>query len=167
MPDSPERRSVRDWLADSGALLREWGPRRWLLALGTAVGVALVIGVPTDLINTPWFSRDIPPTWWSYPVWLLTAALSGLLVAAGTGACRPQRKGAVGGLLGLLAVGCPVCNKAVLLLLGTSGALAWFQPLQPILALGALVLLAVAVWQRLGSLGRRPTLLVADGEGPR
>src|SRR5699024_11754339 len=51
------------------------------VAVGAALLVALVIGLATVLIPNPIFARDIPPTWWSYPVWLLTSALTGMLVA--------------------------------------------------------------------------------------
>jgi hypothetical protein len=34
-------------------------------AVGTAVAFVLVVAVPTDLIDTPLFSREIPPTWWA------------------------------------------------------------------------------------------------------
>lgn len=49
------------------------------------------------------------------------------------------------------AVGCPVCNKLVLLAVGTSGALAWFEPVQPVLSVLALGLLAWALIRRLRS----------------
>ena len=42
--------------------------------------------------------------------------------------------------LAWFAVGCPVCNKLALLALGYSGAITWFTPVQPFLALGALIL---------------------------
>ena len=35
-------------------------------------------------------------------------------------------------LLAFLAVGCPLCNKVVVLLLGASGALTYFEPIQPL-----------------------------------
>lgn len=43
------------------------------------------------------------------------------------------------------AVGCPVCNKLVLLALGYTGALQFFAPVQPFLAVGSIVLLAAAL----------------------
>ena len=43
------------------------------------------------------------------------------------------------------AVGCPVCNKLVLLALGASGAVSWFAPIQPFLAIASVVLMAVAM----------------------
>ncbi len=56
-----------------------------------------------------------------------------------------------GGMLAWFAVGCPVCNKLALLALGYSGAITWFAPVQPFLALGALVLTSVAlVWRLRG-----------------
>ena len=56
-----------------------------------------------------------------------------------------------GGILAWFAVGCPVCNKLALLALGYSGAITWFTPVQPFLALGALILTGVAlVWRLRG-----------------
>jgi hypothetical protein len=49
----------------------------------------------------------------------------------------------------LFAVGCPVCNKPALLLLGSAGAVSWFAPLQPVLGGLAIVVLLVAVVLRL------------------
>jgi hypothetical protein len=47
-----------------------------------------------------------------------------------------------------LAIGCPVCNKVALLLLGTSGALSVWAPIQPILgAISLGLLLATVVWR--------------------
>jgi hypothetical protein len=48
-------------------------------------------------------------------------------------------------------VGCPICNKIVVALLGVSGALGVWAPVQPILAVLSLALLATAVfvlWRR-------------------
>ena len=53
--------------------------------------------------------------------------------------------------LAMFAVACPVCNKIVLLALGTSGALGFWQPLQPWLAGISLLMLGAAVvwaWRR-------------------
>lgn len=149
--------------------LGSWSRRRWLAALGAAVVTGLVIGVPTALVPTPVFGREVPPTAWSWPVLVVTSVLSGLLFAtyvrepgaAGAGAARAAEAGAaepaaegtraagIGGLLSFLAVGCPVCNKIALLALGYSGALQWFAPLQPVLALAGVALLTWALRARL------------------
>ncbi|HEX5597696.1 MAG TPA: hypothetical protein VFX61_17015 [Micromonosporaceae bacterium] len=139
--------------------MRDWSGRRWVVAVLTAAVTAVVIAVPTDLIDTPLFSRDVPVTPWAWPALLVAAVLSGLLLAtyvAEPGRNRDaadsrveSRTGAVGGLLSLLAVGCPVCNKIVLLALGTGGAMTWFAPAQPALAVVSIALLGWALWRRL------------------
>jgi hypothetical protein len=128
------------------AQLRLWPLRRLALAAGAAALAAAVTGIPTDLIDTPLFGRQIEPTVWAYPVWALSSLLVGLLVAT---ELSPGRPAAGGGLLALFAVGCPVCNKPALLVLGTAGAIDWFAPLQPLLGGLAVAVLAVALVARL------------------
>ena len=65
---------------------------------------------------------------------------------------RTARRGGLGGLLSFFAVGCPVCNKIVLLAVGTVGARRWFEPIQPYLAVLSIVLLVVALRARLRGL---------------
>jgi hypothetical protein len=132
------------------------------------VVVALLVGLPTDVIPNPVFGRPVPVTWWSYPVLVVTALLGGLLAATyvrepgtvtttttttATGSTaddeRPARRGGVAGLLSFFAVGCPVCNKLVVIALGTVGARQWFEPIQPLLALVSIVLMAIALRTRL------------------
>ncbi len=48
-------------------------------------------------------------------------------------------------MLSVLAIGCPVCNKLVVLALGAGGALTHFAPVQPILGFLSLGLLAYAL----------------------
>lgn len=152
--------------ATGAATLRTWTARRWATAAGAGALVALAIGLPTDVIPNPVFGRPIEVTWWSYPALALTAVLGGLLAATyvrepGVGAAgraevlddvdRPGRVGGFGGLLAFFAVGCPVCNKLVVVAIGTTGARQWFEPLQPLLALASIALLAWALRVRLRS----------------
>lgn len=134
--------------------LRVWPPQRWMVAAAVAAAYVLAVGVPTDLVPNPVFGREIPPTWWSGPALAVSAVLTGLLagtyVAAGSlGPDAEARRGVTGGFLNFFAVGCPVCNKAVLLALGSAAAVTWFEPLQPLLQLAAMGLLAWAVDARL------------------
>lgn len=136
------------------ATLRSWTARRWLVAAATTVVVTLVTAIPTDLIDTPVFGREVPPTAWAWPALLVSSALAGLLTATYVAAAQPavkssERRGLLGGLLTYFAVGCPVCNKLVLLALGASGAMRWFAPVQPFLQVAAVVLLVWALQQRL------------------
>ncbi len=134
--------------------LRHWPTRRWWAAAAAVLGTIVVVGVPTELIPNPVFGRAVPVTWWAWPALVLTAALSGLLLATyvrdpAAPTAGPARAGAVGGLLTYLAVGCPVCNKIALLALGYTGALQWFAPVQPLLAVGGAALLIYALHRRL------------------
>ncbi len=142
--------------------LRSWSRRQLLVAGGAAALVALAIGLPTDVIPNPVFGRPVPVTWWSYPTLLITAVLGGLLAATYVGrgstvpvslddADAPTRRGGMAGMLSFFAVGCPVCNKLVVVALGTTGARQWFEPVQPALAVASIVLLAWALRARLRS----------------
>jgi H+/Cl- antiporter ClcA len=139
--------------------LRDWPPRRWVTAVLAAVVVALLVGLPTDVIPNPVFGRPVPVTWWSYPTLAITAVLGGLLAATyvreptpTTTADAPAKRGGIAGMLAFFAVGCPVCNKIVVLALGTTGAMRWFPPLQHLLAVASIALMAWALRGRL-----RPT----------
>jgi hypothetical protein len=143
------------WGRDAAAALCAWPARRWWVAGIASVATMLVIGLPTDVVPNPVFGRSIDVTWWSYPSLVLAALLGGLLAATyvRTGerdqVDRPGKLGTAGGFLAYLAVGCPVCNKLVLLALGTTGAMQWFAPVQPLLAVAGVVLLGWALVVRL------------------
>ena len=130
--------------------MSRWPAKRWWFAVGTAIATFLVIAIPTDLVDNPVFGRDVPPTWWSMGALVVSATLSGLVaatyVAGPDTAPRPRegRLGWAGGLVTFFAVGCPVCNKLVLLALGYAGAIEYFAPFQPVLAMGAVGLLGWA-----------------------
>jgi hypothetical protein len=120
------------------------------------VVIALLLGLPTDVIPNPVFGRPVPVTWWSVPVLIISAVLAGLLVATyvrddATKGDDPTREriGGLGGLLTFFAIGCPVCNKLVVVALGTTGALDWFAPTQPWLAVISIALLVEALRRRL------------------
>lgn len=134
--------------------MRQWDLRRWVTAAVTAGFFLLAVAVPTDLINTPLFSRMIPPTWWAWPALVVSSVLAGLLVATYVNPVqservRDRRGGWTAAFLTYFAVGCPVCNKIVLLALGSAGAVSWFAPVQPYLQLLAIALLVWALRERL------------------
>lgn len=136
---------------------RSWTVRRWTTAVVASLVTAVLVGVPTDVIPNPVFGRPVDVTWWSYPVLVATAVLGGLLIATYVRDTpggddeldRPGKTGGVGGLLSFFAVGCPTCNKLVVVALGSSGALDWFAPAQPVLAIASLLLLGWALRARL------------------
>ena len=139
--------------------MREWSRKRWTAAVIAALLTVLVVAIPTAMIPTPVFGREVGVTWWSWPVLIVTAVLSGLVFAtyvrephtasAKSDLDKPSRFGMAGGVLTFFAVGCPVCNKIVLLALGASGALTWFAPVQPVIAVLAVALLGYSLKVRL------------------
>ncbi len=158
-------------MTESGRVVG-WGARRWIAVLVGAAVVLVVVGLPTEMVPNPLFDRMTPVLWWNYPVWLVSAGLAGLLVATyvrdgnAPPSERMPRGGGAGGLLAFFAVGCPVCNKLVVLALGTSGAMTWFAPVQPLLGLAAVLLLALALRARLrGERDCRLSASVAEPEG--
>lgn len=127
--------------------------RAIIFGLIGAMFAALVIGMPTDVIPNSFFSRMTPVRTQDYVFLALTAVLAGLLAASyalpQSRACSiEQGKTTASGFLSFLAIGCPVCNKLVVLLLGTSGAFTFFEPIQPLLGAVSIGLLAIAVWLR-------------------
>lgn len=147
--------------------MRSWRHPQWIVATAGTVVAGLVIGLPTEMFPNPWFTRMIDAEWWNRPVWIVTSILAGLLVATYVGVRsedeseerRSTRRGGIGGVLSFFAVGCPICNKLVVLALGTTGALEWFAPVQPLLAVASIALLAVALRSRLRAATTCPTTL--------
>ena len=119
-------------------------------ALVAAMLTVVVVGVPTDVIDTGFFTRMTPVRWWEPGV---VAAMAVLMFAwAGIEAAPRARSSNVRSVFGVvgsaLAVGCPVCNKIAVSLLGVSGALSVWAPVQPILAGVSLLASAGAVMAR-------------------
>ncbi|MFH8666792.1 hypothetical protein ACH4F3_18125 [Streptomyces anulatus] len=170
--------SSRRSFGQAGKALRAWQSRQWLVAGLGALATAVAVGVPTDVVPTPLFGRSVPVQWWNYPALALTAVLAGLVLSTYVrppvaspisppgaspstqppGTARDGRMGALGGVLSFFAVGCPVCNKLVLVLLGSSGALSYWAPLQPLFAVASVALLAEAALRRLSTRSQRPVV---------
>lgn len=134
------------------AELRSWPARRWSIAAGVAVLTVVVTAIPTAMIPTPLFGRDIPTTAWAWPVLIVTGILAGMVTATYVARRdtreakdRGSKLGTIGAFTTFFAVGCPVCNKLVLIALGYTGALQYFAPAQPFLAAIAIGLLGWAL----------------------
>lgn len=131
-------------------------PRFWIATFAATGVVAVLLAIPTAIIDNPWFTRMTPVGGDQYFFWFATSLLTGALVATFVLPSIPGRRGAgsgVGaGVLGTLAIGCPICNKVVVALLGVSGAFTYFAPIQPILGAAGLLLVATALTVRLRGL---------------
>ncbi len=136
----------------------------WTIASLAAFGLVAAI------IPNPVFGRQVPVEPFAIAVWLLSAPLMGLLGATYTAPGPVARAepaalvltpagvatnhdgttlGAVASVGAFLAIGCPVCNKIALVLLGTSGAMTIFAPIQPAIGAVSLALLAATLAWRL------------------
>ena len=137
-------------------------------AIFWAVVSLLAFGLAAAIIPNPVFGRQIPPEPFAIAVWLVSAPLMGLLGATYSAPAIPAipvatatrlmpliiepagdanhrqgtTLGTVAGFGAFLAIGCPVCNKVALVLLGAGGAMTVFAPLQPLIGAASIVLLA-------------------------
>lgn len=138
-----------------------FGLRFWSLSALYTAGSAVLLGVPTRLVPNPLFSRIVPTGPQDYVIWIVSTLLLGPLLALMTLYPMPSQKAAPGkrsiagtgrafggALLSFFSVGCPVCNKVVVLLLGLGGAMTIFNPLRPFLGLASIVLLGVTLFLR-------------------
>lgn len=118
---------------------------RWRVA-GATLLTALTLGVPTDVIDTPVFTRLVPVRWWEY----VTVVAASVLVGAWATRSRPLGRGGVSmmlvGLVSIaLSLGCPHCNRAVVWLIGLDRTLTWWAGAQPVLAVLGCALAVVAL----------------------
>jgi hypothetical protein len=138
--------------------LRSWPPRRWAAVVVASTAAAIAMGIPTGIVPSSIYSRMTPVTWWDYPIWAGSALLIGLIVATyvRVGPPSPQAGGTGktlgGGVLSVFAIGCPICNKVIVALIGVSGALSYWAPLQPFLGLTSVGLLTATLALRLRGL---------------
>ena len=127
---------------------------RYLVALPIATSlVGIAVGIPTDVLPNPWFTRMTPVRTLDLILWPLTSVVLGALLATfalrgPTASARPLSQSTGGGLLSAFAIGCPVCNKLVVAILGASGALTYFEPVQPVLGVAAVALGAYGLRRR-------------------
>ena len=153
--------------------IRRLPPSTFARAVPIAFIAVVLIGIPADLIDTPYFGRPVDTRQIDYVILAITSALIGLIFAIRAepvDRLEPQREKGTdqardegaedgeedttviwGGFVSFLAVGCPVCNQAVVALVGTSGALGWWAPVQPFVGLAAIGLLVYALRKRLAT----------------
>ncbi len=141
-------------------------------AVAWALASLVAFGLVSAIIPNPVVGRQVPPEPFAYAVWLASAPLMGLVMATYTTPPRPVPGttpiailapapadpveagrgtwlGTIGGFGAFLAIGCPLCNKVALLLLGAGGAMSLYAPLQPLIGAASLALLAGTLAWRL------------------
>lgn len=147
---------------DALAQLAAWPSRRWIVAIIAAVLAALAIGIPTGVVPSSLYHRMTPVTWWDYPIWAVSTILVGLTagtyVRVGPRPAKLSGGGRTAGasLLSVFAVGCPICNKLVVALIGITGALNYWAPIQPIIGVISVGLLGAGFALRMRNLTACP-----------
>ncbi|MBI2832681.1 MAG: hypothetical protein HYX79_10540 [Chloroflexi bacterium] len=157
--------SFRSW----GSVFQLLGLRGWLIATIGGIITLTLIGIPTAIIDNPFFVRQTPVRTQDYVIWVATGLLAGLVAGTFTLSAKANASGraASGGFLSFLAVGCPICNKLVLLLLGTSGALTYFAPAQLYIGIASLALLGWALHLRVQAINRSCCTIPQQVEVPK
>jgi len=144
-------------LRDAAKALVAFTPRRIGVATLAGLVTFLLLGLTTALIENPVFGRPIDAPAWGFAALTLTSVLSGIILATYVATPLPAdtdtatRRFTVAGVLTFFAIGCPTCNKLVLIALGSSGAITWFAPIQPYLATAGIVLLIWVAITRLAN----------------
>lgn len=150
--------------------MRVMGAKQFWIALPPAVAfIGLATGLPSDVLPNPWFTRMTPVRPADVVVWVLVSGVLGGVLATYAVSWRyPSRsagRAMGGGALSVLAIGCPVCNKLVVIALGVSGALSWFAPLQPFLGALAVAVSLLAFRTRLKDLDATAECTVTHPRG--
>jgi hypothetical protein len=121
-------------------------------SLVCAAAYVLVVGVVTAVVPSPFFDRQLAVDGWNVASLVAPAILFGPLAATylvpWPSVCPVGGRAGTGGVLSVFAAGCPVCNKLVVLALGTTGAVEYFRPVQPALGALSVVLVGLALRSR-------------------
>lgn len=114
----------------------------------SSIGFFILLGSISAIITNPFFNRMTPIFFFDWIILILTSLLVGIYVGLYyyiknhknlSNSCAVG-----GGILGFLAFSCPVCNKLILFVLGFSGAMTYFAPIQPFLGIFGILLLIYA-----------------------
>ena len=117
-------------------------------ALLIAIGIFIFFGTVTALWSNPFFIRMVPVRGYEYI--LLTA--ESFLIGAYLGIQRTYTSGTcstTGGVLAFLGIACPVCNKLLLLLFGSTFLLSYFEPIRLYVGLLGIFLLSWALYKKI------------------
>ncbi len=128
--------------------------KRHSIIIGSLATLAIfaAFGIVTVLLPNELFIRMTPVYVYDYIFLVITSILSGAYIGLWYYTKKTQTKcnyAAAGGAVGgLFSFGCAICNKLLILLLGVTGVVAYFMPIQPILGVVSVALLAYAVYMQ-------------------
>ena len=125
-----------------------------VIGILAALIIFFLFGIVTVLIKNPFFVRMTPVYWYDYVFLVLTSILSGAYIGLWHYNKNNQKNinskcdyTAAGGVVGgFFSFGCAICNKLLIWILGLSGVVAYFMPIQPTLGVISMALLCYAVY---------------------
>ncbi len=134
-------------------LIKKQDIKYLIIGILSAIALFLLFGIPTALIPNPWSVRMIEGTAYDY----LFLTINSILMGAYIGVhyykkntnLRCNIASSSGGLGSFLAISCPICNKILVLLFGTTVLLTYFEPYRPLLGFASISLLVGAIYWRI------------------
>ena len=136
--------------------MRMWSRRQWTVAGWSYLASLLVMGIVGETLPGASQGRVVSVEWWNYVTLAISPPLIALIVATFVPDRRrkasriPGATGAsIGGVLGTVAMACPVCNPIAIPLFGTAGVLSFLAPERGLIALLSIALLAATLAIRL------------------
>ncbi len=125
----------------------------WVIGIISAVSLFFFFGIVTALIPNPWFTRMTEKTTLDYFFLIASSILLGSYISVHfykKGLSKKCNLTALSGGVGsFLAFSCPICNKLLLLLFGTTILLTYFEPYQPFLGFLSISLLIIALYLKI------------------
>lgn len=125
----------------------------WIIGILSSILLFFIFGIPTDLIPNPWFVRMIGKSVLDYFFLVTSSILLGGYIGIYFYKKKVSNKCEVatysGGIGSIFAFGCPICNKLLVLLFGTTALLAYFEPYRAYLGFLSIGLLGGAIYFKL------------------
>ncbi len=123
------------------------------ISIATIASVILffLFALLTAMIPNPFFVRMTPPTLYEWIILIITTILVGMYIGLYYYKKEQQNTKSAcaatsGGFLGFLTFGCAVCNKILVFILGISGVMTYFLPIQPYLGIVSIGLLSYGIY---------------------
>jgi hypothetical protein len=134
------------------------GVKSALIGVAASVLLFLVFGIPTDLVPNRFYTRMLPASILDYVFLVATSVMLGGYI--GLHFYRKSSRGAKGdlaamggGVTGLFAFGCPICNAVLVSLVGTGALLTYYEPVRPAMGVLGVGILGTALYLKLRDRG--------------
>ncbi len=134
-----------------------------MIGIGTTITFFFVLGIPTAVIKNPWFTRMIETNLLDISFLVITSILLGTFLSISlykkysVKACTTSTY--AGGFGSVFAFGCPICNKALVFLFGTSAIMTYFEPYRPVLGIVSILILLGSIFY----ISKKSTSKIGEG----